>query len=64
MAPDPVARPPAPTAAALARTGRCYGGRLPYPPDPADYRSGLLDVRKAAAGAGRDPEAITPALFV
>ncbi|MGV9265906.1 LLM class flavin-dependent oxidoreductase [Kitasatospora sp. NPDC003701] len=52
------------TAAALARTGRLYDGWLPYPPDPADYRSGLLDVRKAAAGVGRAPESITPALFV
>ncbi|MFF1903486.1 LLM class flavin-dependent oxidoreductase [Kitasatospora sp. NPDC058218] len=52
------------TPAALARTGRLYDGWLPYPPDPADYRSGLLDVRKAAAEAGRAPESITPALFV
>src|SRR5215217_1283776 len=52
------------TPAALARAGRLYDGWLPYPPDPADYQSGLLAVRQAAAGAGRDPSAITPALFV
>ncbi len=52
------------TPAALARTGRLYDGWLPYPPDPADYESGLLDVRKAAAQAGRSPADITPALFV
>ncbi|WP_236706293.1 LLM class flavin-dependent oxidoreductase [Frankia sp. ACN1ag] len=50
--------------AALARTGRRYDGWLPYPPDPADYRSGLAEVRRAAADAGRVPGTITPALFV
>jgi alkanesulfonate monooxygenase SsuD/methylene tetrahydromethanopterin reductase-like flavin-dependent oxidoreductase (luciferase family) len=52
------------TPTALARTGRLYDGWLPYPPDPAEYRTGLLAVRQAAADAGRDPSAITPALFV
>ena len=52
------------TPAALARVGRLYDGWLPYPPDPADYQSGLLDIRKAAAQAGRSPGDITPALFV
>ena len=52
------------TPAALARTGRLYDGWLPYPPDPADYQSGLADIRKAAAQAGRSPDDITPALFV
>jgi alkanesulfonate monooxygenase SsuD/methylene tetrahydromethanopterin reductase-like flavin-dependent oxidoreductase (luciferase family) len=52
------------TPAALARTGRLYDGWLPYPPDPADYASGLLDVRKAASAAGRADDASTPALFV
>ncbi|MGW0880544.1 LLM class flavin-dependent oxidoreductase [Streptomyces sp. NPDC002671] len=52
------------TPAALARTGRMYDGWLPYPPDPADYASGLREVRKAAADAGRAAEDITPALFV
>jgi alkanesulfonate monooxygenase SsuD/methylene tetrahydromethanopterin reductase-like flavin-dependent oxidoreductase (luciferase family) len=52
------------TPAALARTGRRYDGWLPYPPDPADYASGLRDIHHAAAEAGRAPDAITPALFV
>ena len=52
------------TPAALALTGRLYDGWLPYPPNPVDYQSGLLDVRKAAAQAGRSPDDITPALFV
>ncbi|MEU5593014.1 LLM class flavin-dependent oxidoreductase [Streptomyces sp. NPDC020298] len=52
------------TPAALARTGRLYDGWLPYPPDPADYASGLRDIRTAAADAGRAAEDITPALFV
>lgn len=52
------------TPAALARTGRRYDGWLPYPPDPADYASGLRDIHHAAAEAGRSPDAITPALFV
>jgi alkanesulfonate monooxygenase SsuD/methylene tetrahydromethanopterin reductase-like flavin-dependent oxidoreductase (luciferase family) len=41
------------TPAALDRTGRVYDGWLPYPPDPADYASGLRRVREAAADAGR-----------
>jgi alkanesulfonate monooxygenase SsuD/methylene tetrahydromethanopterin reductase-like flavin-dependent oxidoreductase (luciferase family) len=52
------------TPAALARTGRLYDGWLPYPPDPADYESGLLAIREAAVQAGRAPDDITPALFV
>jgi alkanesulfonate monooxygenase SsuD/methylene tetrahydromethanopterin reductase-like flavin-dependent oxidoreductase (luciferase family) len=52
------------TPAALARTGQLYDGWLPYPPDPADYESGLLEIRDAAAQAGRSPDDITPALFV
>ncbi|MHC3474582.1 LLM class flavin-dependent oxidoreductase [Streptomyces sp. 7R007] len=52
------------TPAALARTGRLYDGWLPYPPEPADYATGLRAVRAAAAGAGRAEADITPALFV
>ena len=48
---------------ALARTGRLYDGWLPYPPDPADYATGLAQVRAAAEDAGRTAAAITPALF-
>jgi alkanesulfonate monooxygenase SsuD/methylene tetrahydromethanopterin reductase-like flavin-dependent oxidoreductase (luciferase family) len=52
------------TPAALRRAGRMYDGWLPYPPDPADYESGLAQVRAAAAGADREVTAVTPALFV
>jgi alkanesulfonate monooxygenase SsuD/methylene tetrahydromethanopterin reductase-like flavin-dependent oxidoreductase (luciferase family) len=52
------------TPAALARTGRMYDGWLPYPPDAADYASGLRQVRQAAADARREAGDITPALFV
>ncbi|MFJ9605192.1 LLM class flavin-dependent oxidoreductase [Kitasatospora sp. NPDC101176] len=52
------------TPAALARTGRDYDGWLPYPPDPRAYATGLGAVREAAREAGRDPGAVTPALFV
>jgi alkanesulfonate monooxygenase SsuD/methylene tetrahydromethanopterin reductase-like flavin-dependent oxidoreductase (luciferase family) len=38
--------------AALARTGRMYDGWLPYPPDPADYATGLAAVRQAAGPRG------------
>ena len=48
---------------ALARAGRRYDGWLPYPPDPADYATGLAQVRQAALDAGRAAEAVTPALF-
>ncbi|MGW7241544.1 LLM class flavin-dependent oxidoreductase [Streptomyces sp. NPDC054804] len=52
------------TPAALARTGLMYDGWLPYPPEPADYASGLRDIHRAAADAGRTAEDVTPALFV
>ncbi|MGV4981202.1 LLM class flavin-dependent oxidoreductase [Streptomyces sp. NRAIS4] len=52
------------TPAALDRTGRLYDGWLPYPPDPADYASGLLAIRAAAVDAGRRAQDVTPALFV
>jgi len=48
------------TPAALVRTGQLYDGWLPYPPDPADYESGLLDIRNAAAQAGRPQPASPP----
>jgi alkanesulfonate monooxygenase SsuD/methylene tetrahydromethanopterin reductase-like flavin-dependent oxidoreductase (luciferase family) len=44
---------------ALARAGRLYDGWLPYPPDPADYRSGWATIRQAATPA----KPMTPALF-
>lgn len=49
---------------ALRRTGRCYDGWMPYPPSADGYADGLAAVRAAAAEAGRDSAAVTPALFV
>ena len=49
---------------ALRRVGRRYDGWLPYPPKPSEYAAGLATVHAAATAAGRDPAAITPALFV
>ncbi|GLY35138.1 N5,N10-methylene tetrahydromethanopterin reductase [Amycolatopsis sp. NBRC 101858] len=45
------------TPGALERAGRLYDGWLPYPPDPADYVSGLARIRALAA------RPVTPALF-
>jgi len=52
------------TPAALARAGRHYDWWLPYPPDPADYASGLHAVHRSVADVGRPAGAVTPALFV
>jgi alkanesulfonate monooxygenase SsuD/methylene tetrahydromethanopterin reductase-like flavin-dependent oxidoreductase (luciferase family) len=49
---------------ALRRIGRRYDGWMPYPPSAGEYADGLAAVRVAAAEAGRDPAALTPALFV
>ncbi|SFW64615.1 LLM class flavin-dependent oxidoreductase [Amycolatopsis australiensis] len=45
------------TPGALERVGRLYDGWLPYPPDPADYVSGLATIRGLAS------RPVTPALF-
>jgi alkanesulfonate monooxygenase SsuD/methylene tetrahydromethanopterin reductase-like flavin-dependent oxidoreductase (luciferase family) len=45
------------TPEALERAGRRYDGWLPYPPDPADYVSGLATIRSSAT------RTVTPALF-
>ena len=49
---------------ALRRVGRYYDGWMPYPPSADEYADGLAAVRAAAADAGRDAAAVTPALFV
>ena len=49
---------------ALRRTGTHYDGWMPYPPSADGYAGGLAAVRAAAAEAGRDSAAVTPALFV
>jgi coenzyme F420-dependent glucose-6-phosphate dehydrogenase len=45
------------TPGALERVGRLYDGWLPYPPEPADYVSGLATIRASAV------RPVTPALF-
>jgi probable F420-dependent oxidoreductase len=49
---------------ALELVGTLADGWLPYPPEPDQYRSALAAVRDAAAAAGREPDAITPAVMV
>jgi probable F420-dependent oxidoreductase len=49
--------------AAFRRAGTLADGWLPYPPSAGDYRSGWEHVQEAAAAAGRDPTAITPAVM-
>ncbi|WP_216675882.1 LLM class flavin-dependent oxidoreductase [Nocardia terpenica] len=51
------------TPQALARTARHYDGWLPYPPDVADYASGLAAIRTARPTSDRADTPLTPALF-
>lgn len=66
LAPPPGRRPRVWVAAhgprMLALTGRYADGWLPMMLTPDEYRAGLARIRTAAAGAGRGPEAVTPAL--
>jgi alkanesulfonate monooxygenase SsuD/methylene tetrahydromethanopterin reductase-like flavin-dependent oxidoreductase (luciferase family) len=50
--------------AGLVRCGTHHDGWLPYSPTPDEYRSGLEQVRAAAAAAGRARSSITPGLYV
>ena len=50
--------------AGRARTGRLYDGWFPSQPQPGDYAAQFEDVRSAARAAGRDPAAITAAMYV
>ncbi|HYD04360.1 MAG TPA: LLM class flavin-dependent oxidoreductase [Reyranella sp.] len=47
-----------------ARTGRLYDGWFPSQPTPEEYALHLKDVRAAARAAGRDPAAITAAIYL
>lgn len=49
---------------AVARTGALYDGWLPVRIDPDEYGHSLRAIRDMAKAAGRDPEQITPALYV
>jgi|SRR5579883_3487905 len=46
------------------RTGRLYDGWFPSQPKPEEYAAQFEDVRSAARAAGRDPAAITAAMYV
>jgi alkanesulfonate monooxygenase SsuD/methylene tetrahydromethanopterin reductase-like flavin-dependent oxidoreductase (luciferase family) len=48
----------------VARTGTLYDGWLPICIDPEQYRHSLHDIRETAKRAGRDPDRISPALFM
>jgi alkanesulfonate monooxygenase SsuD/methylene tetrahydromethanopterin reductase-like flavin-dependent oxidoreductase (luciferase family) len=50
--------------AGRARTGRLYDGWFPSQPKPGEYAAQFADVRSAARAAGRDPAAITAAMYV
>jgi alkanesulfonate monooxygenase SsuD/methylene tetrahydromethanopterin reductase-like flavin-dependent oxidoreductase (luciferase family) len=50
--------------AGRTRTGRLYDGWFPSQPQPKDYAAQFEDVRSAARAAGRDPAAITAAMYV
>jgi alkanesulfonate monooxygenase SsuD/methylene tetrahydromethanopterin reductase-like flavin-dependent oxidoreductase (luciferase family) len=51
-------------AAARERTGRLFDGWFPNAPSPADYASQFAEVKAAARVAGRDPDAITGAMYL
>ena len=50
--------------AGRARTGRLYDGWFPSQPQPEEYAAQLREVRSAARAAGRDPAAISAAMYV
>jgi probable F420-dependent oxidoreductase len=51
-------------AAARQRTGRLFDGWFPNAPSPAEYAVQWAEVQAAARTAGRDPEALTPAMYL
>jgi probable F420-dependent oxidoreductase len=50
--------------AGRARTGRLYDGWFPNLPTPEEYPTQIEEVRAAAKEAGRDPKAITGAIYL
>ncbi len=51
-------------AAARERTGRLFDGWFPNAPSAADYAGQWAEVKAAARAAGRDPEAMTGAMYL
>ncbi len=51
-------------AAARERTGRLFDGWFPNAPSPAEYAVQWAEVQAAARAAGRDPAALTPAMYL
>ena len=50
--------------AGRARTGRLYDGWFPNLPTPEEFPAQIAEVRAAAKAAGRDPQAITGAIYL
>lgn len=48
----------------LRLAGTLFDGWIPFSATPADYAAGLRSVREAAASAGRNPDQITPAVYL
>jgi probable F420-dependent oxidoreductase len=55
---------PGSVAVARQRVGRLYDGWFPIGPQSSDYAAQLAEVRDAARVAGRDPAALTGAMYV
>ncbi|MEV0400463.1 LLM class flavin-dependent oxidoreductase [Actinoallomurus sp. NPDC050550] len=49
---------------AVDRVGRIFDGWLPYLPEPEEYGRQRGEIDEVATAAGRDPAAVTPALYV
>ena len=50
--------------AAIERTGKHFDGWFPNSPDPVRYREQWADIRRIARDAGRDPTALTGAIYL
>ncbi len=50
--------------AALRRTGRVFDGWIPTAPDSETWARGWDAIQRAARGAGREPGAITPSVYL
>nr|WP_294519241.1 LLM class flavin-dependent oxidoreductase [uncultured Rhodopila sp.] len=50
--------------ASLERAGKHFDGWFPIAPDAADFGAGLRHVKQVAASRGRDPEAVSGAMYL